>query len=432
MPFIPDEQPQEKKDNSFFSNLLGIGSRILTAPSDIVGGILKSGREFGEGTFKAPDIPGGKFILPTLVGAVRGLKERTPAFEEAPKILGIDPESPAGLGVGLAAEIATPDLFDIIPFARIASKIRKPAVKALEKSSEFLVLKGIKPSKTQLADFSKKTGKELGEFVKSRNLAGNVGENVLGRINKLQGEYDDIVQNAGVRVNIQDISTAISNKINDLQAGLFGKTSNKTVIRTLNEMRDELASKITSADGVVNLDEVVDARRALDKQIPKSAWAKLFAGDDIPAKLATRNILQDIINESAESVTGGSGMGLRQLGKELQGLYSVEKIADLQSKLGKGSNIIGLQTGLALIAGASTGENVKQRVKNAVITAVGVNVANNPRVISALSNLVSKGAKILNTNNAAKFIELILRIGKEDVIKGVRPPEEEGFSPNSQ
>ena len=430
MPFIPDEQPQEEK-KTVLSGLADFAGRVITSTSDIAGGIIKSGREFREGTFQAPNIPGGKFIAPPIVGAVRGLSERKSVLEELPKFLGIKPESPAGIGVGLAGEIATPDIFDVLPIAKVAKKISKSAGEAFEKVGERLVLRGIKPTKTQLSKFAKQTGQELGEFVSKKNLAGNVFENVVTRINKVQGEYDDIVQNSGVMVKVSDIVDSMDSKIDALQAGLFGKTNNKSAINLLNKMRDEAVEKISTVGESINLNELVNTRRALDAQIPKSAWAKLFGGEDIPGKLAVRNILQDVINDSAEGITGGSGIGLRQLGKELQGLYSVEKIADLQSKLGKGSSIMGLQTGLGLIAGGVTGESVPERVKNAVLTAVGVNFANNSRVISALSNLVTKGSKIIGSKGGAKFIELILRAGKEDVITGTRPPEE-GFIPDSQ
>jgi hypothetical protein len=137
----------------------------------------------------------------------------------------------------------------------------------------------------------------------------------------------------------------------------------------------------------------------------------------------TRNILQDVINETAGDVTTTSGRKLVDIGQELKGLYSVEKIAETQSRLGKGSSILGLQTSLGALAGASTGETGGEKIKNALIAAGFTSVANNPKVIASVSKFVESGSKTVSSPQGAKFLEIIIRSAKEDALKGARPPE---------
>jgi hypothetical protein len=125
----------QKKESS--NPILSGISRVLNLPSNIAGGIIEASRGVSTGEYQAPQtgirLPAtkafpqgmdlGELVAPSIVGAARGAISGKPTvMEEAPKTLGIDPNSALGVGVGLAGEIATPDLFDIFAVAKTGSK----------------------------------------------------------------------------------------------------------------------------------------------------------------------------------------------------------------------------------------------------------------------------------------------------------------------
>lgn len=136
------------------------GARALieaaSIPSYAIGGMLKASREQLQGNYRAPDtsldfrvtpvagadkgkpknLDFGELLHPGLVGIVRGVKNKQPLMEEAPKTLGVDPNSLAGIGIGLAAEIASPDPFDVVRAVKAGEKVLPKGLKAFSKLAE--------------------------------------------------------------------------------------------------------------------------------------------------------------------------------------------------------------------------------------------------------------------------------------------------------
>ena len=123
-----DAISQEEKPSWLFGDRESFGGKALSAAGNLLstgsygaGGIVRSGRELGEGTYQAPktgleitfpkgnkmDI--GELILPQLVGAYRGLTKKQPLMEEAPMYAGVDPDSLGGMLLGFTAEVLNPD-----------------------------------------------------------------------------------------------------------------------------------------------------------------------------------------------------------------------------------------------------------------------------------------------------------------------------------
>lgn len=412
------------------------GLKVLQAPSDLLGGALKATRETISGDYQAPktgirlppregypkgmDI--GETFLPTLVGAARGVRTgQSPVMTELPTTLGINPESTAGLALGLTGEILTPDLGDALKIGKATQKGTKLAGNFLEAGGENFALRGIKANPSQLDKFQKATGKELQKFITEEGLAGNVLQNTIEKASKLQDDFDQIALNTDIRVPAENIVQKFKDKIDSLESGLAGLTKTGTV-KELSNFLDEITERVTmSEDGAVGLDELTRLRRAVDEQIPKQNFLQWLSGKEIAPKIELRNLVQDIIQDATAGIKSPSGLSLDELGTKLKGLYNVESIAQRQSLLGKGTNIIGLTTALGALTGAQTGENTQQKVKNALIGASFGAVANNPKVVSAVSNvLINGGGKLKNSKAFPKLIELIIRAGKEGAINKTR------------
>ena len=78
---------------------------VLSIPSYAVGGLLN---EIQQGTFNP------------VRGVSQGLAQKQAVQTELPETLGIDPQSPLGLAVGIGGELLTPDPTDLFAFGRAA------------------------------------------------------------------------------------------------------------------------------------------------------------------------------------------------------------------------------------------------------------------------------------------------------------------------
>lgn len=352
--------------------------------------------------------------------AVKGVMEGQTVMEELPKAAGVDPNSIPGMALGLAGELVTPDPLDLIAFGKGTKKAVEKLGTKVEDVGETLAVRSIKPSKTQLTNFTKMTKKNLGDVLREEKLIGNVAENTVERIANVQSEFDDIAVRSGIKVNADNIINAIDDKIAGLSTGL-NDIANKSNIKALKDLRDQF---LTEVDGmatyprgrVFDVAELTDLRKSFDKNVPKSAWMQYLVGEAEKADITKRKAIQDIIIQSTE------GLGdLKAIGKRLQSLFEVNKIAEMQQNLGKGSNVINLTNLLAGIAGLGVGDDPTEKIKNALISAGFATIANNPKVIGAISSIVTKtGTKIKGNNAVPKLLELILRAGKEEAIYKAR------------
>lgn len=388
--------------------------RAMQAPSDIVGGMIKATSE----GIKSGESPS---IAPILKGGVTGFNEQTPVMTELPKAVGVDPESTMGLGIGLAGELLTPDLLDIGAYSKAAKKAAEKIAKITEGIGETVALRGIKASPSQIDKFQKLTGKELGEFVNEKNLSGAVLQNTIDRIKMKQADFDKIAENSGIKISGTDIVMKIQNKIDELSTDLK-QIGYKKQVDGLKDLQNEIIENISKRNTeMIDVRELTELRRSIDKEIPDNAFYQYLQGEGVFPKIEKRNVIQDIVKDATKGMKI-DGMDLGQIGQELKGLYSLEKIAEKQSLLGKGSNIAGLTPLLSGILGASVSQgDMTDRVKSALGATAFAAFANNPKVVSAISSLLIKGGKkMANSKSFPMLIELILRSGKEAGITKTR------------
>lgn len=352
--------------------------------------------------------------------AIKGVMEGQTVMEELPKAAGVDPNSIPGMALGLAGELVTPDPLDLIAFGKGTKKAVEKLGTNVEDVGEGLAVRSIKPSKTQLTNFTKMTKKNLGDVLREEKLIGNVAENTVERIANVQSEFDDIAVRSGIKVDADTIVNEIDDKIAVMGSGLKD-ISSESNIKALKKLRDQFVSEV---DGIASyphgrifdVSELTDLRKDFDKNIPKAAWMQYLVGEAEKADITKRRAIQDIIIKSTEGIGD-----LKAVGKRLQSLFEVNKIAEMQQNLGKGSNVLNLTNLLAGIAGGQVGDDPTEKIKNALIGAGFATIANNPKVIGAISNVVTKtGTKIKGNNEVAKLLELILRAGKEEMLYKAR------------
>lgn len=396
--------------------------RALNIGSNAVAGVISQPKQ-EDVTIMGRTIPGQaiqalKTSIPALniPAAIKGVQENKSVMEELPKAAGVDPNSIPGMAIGLAGELATPDPLDLIAFGKGTKKAIEKLGTKVEDVGEGLAVRSIKPSKTQLTNFTKMTKKNLGDVLREENLIGNVAENTLERIANVQSEFDDIAVRSGIKVDVNTIVKSIDDRIAEASSGLKGITT-ESKVKALKDLRDKFIQE--TSEGVAypkgrifDISELTETRKGFDETIPKQAWLQALAQGEEKAAIVKRRVIQDIIQKSTEGIGD-----LKAIGKRLQGLFEVNKIAETQQNLGKGSNLVNLTNLLAAGAGLAVGDDPTEKIKNSLIAAGFTALANNPKVIGAISSVITKtGTKIKGNNAVPKLLELILRAGKEEML----------------
>lgn len=451
MPFIPDEDVsqapvQETPKTGFLEPFKRVGgeiiSRAFNLPSQILGGATKATRESLTGTYQAPqtgvkipltriggkkDIDIGELTLPTLVGAVRGARDKSSVMEELPKAIGVDPSSIAGTALGFAGEVATPDIGDVALATKTGKNLISAFGKQMGKAGEYLAEAGVKPTKTQRTAFKDAAKTTIGKFIADKKLAGNLSENLAEAIDTLQGEFDDIAIRSELRASPKDIRSGIDKAVANLDPII-----DKQEIDALVEFKSLLTKKKQGFD----ISELTRMRKRLDDKIPSKQWEKLMGGEAVNKMVQQRMALQGIIQEIAGDLTSSSGKNLKQLGQELMPLYKLNKLAQTQEGVSVAGRIGGLGDIAAFGTGFASGDTFVERLRNAIAGVVATRTVRNPRFISEAARAAIKGGEELQKPGLIQaFAKTGVRAGKEALISPFRqPPEEEsptsGFIPD--
>jgi len=437
MPFEPDKQPQaqpeQPKENTFWDTLKGVAGRAFYGPSQVMGGAIKAGKEYSEGTYQAPktgiNLPGwlnrsgeekdvSSLIHPSFVGAFRGLRDKNSVMEELPKAINVDPESGKGIAIGLAGELMTPDIGDLALATKggkaLMKTTGKKVGKALEKTGEYIAEVGVKPTLSQSKKFYNVTKTTIGKFITDNKIAGNVAENIANKITKLQGDFDDIAINSGLKIKADQFGQAMGRVIAKLDPDLQVPQR-----KALIEFAESLGSRIKKA-GEIGIEELTRKRKLLDDMIPEAQWQKLMGGDAVSSNVLKRQFLQDLIRETAGDLTSKAGKSLEDLGKELSHFYKLGNIVKTQEGVGVAGRFMGLGDLTALGAGA-----MKGGFPGAVASFIGRRVLSNPRVLGEGSKALYKtGEALIEQPEIVKsFAKPAIKFGKESLMGAFRPEE---------
>lgn len=245
----------------------------------------------------------------------------------------------------------------------------------IQKEGEQVVLRGLKPSKSQLTNFKTRTGKDLADWLNTQKIHGDFLNEANSRIDNLQQQFDDLAINSGAKVDKGKLQQSFIKRMAELKSSVLPSVRGKA--EDLQTVLDNIIGKHGDS---IDVGKLTEERRAIDRFLKDNQFG-------IPADQANYlRSARDALQESVQEATKGMGTkDLKQIGHELRDLYAFKKLAETQSNLGRGTNMLGL---LNLLGAGSGG--IIGGIPGAIAGLALPTALRNPRVISGLS----KGAKI--------------------------------------
>lgn len=238
---------------------------------------------------------------------------------------------------------------------------------------EELVLKGLKPTKSQLAKFKEKTGQDLAKWLTKNKITGNFVDEVTSRVDDLQTKFDDLAVRSGAKIKVKTLLDKFTKQIADMDESII--PSVKAKAQDLQEVFDNLQKKYGDA---IDVSDLTKERRQIDKLLKEAQFGLP------PEQASYLKAARDTLQESVQEATDGMGeKSLKQLGLELRDLYAFKKIADMQSGLGRGANVFGLLKTVATGAGGTIGG-----VPGAIAGYGAAALSQNPTALSAGSRML--------------------------------------------
>lgn len=385
-----------------FGDAIGAGGKalatignVMNLPSYALGGMIR-------GTSQNPGAgPSVLGVDPRSVyRGLRGVAQKTPVMREAPKALGVDPNSALGMGIGFAGELATPGL----PLAQVG---RAAGV------SKFLG--GVD---------------DLGAVSRLTRWAGGVsddfGRTLLEKSYKLSApDIDKIADALGVTDEAKK-SQAVIDYLEGL--GLVG--SNKTSLNKLNRAVEPLQEQYNamtrsgaqiprsqyatslynqSQDLLKNFDTPTARRQAA--QLQEEALFQMGRGGYIPDSVLTdtktrafqeasqgklsnpyQSTLSELIGRSGVSTLDQVAPGSAEIGKKLRPMRTAQEIIGKKQRTGLGTQLFNASKGSASGAGLGAAAGFVTGRNPVATGAAGFGLglaANNPRVLNRAGKLFS-------------------------------------------
>ena len=388
--------------------------RASELPSNILGGVIKAGGQDVRGQFQAPKtgktlfgLDLGKLLLPGLVGAGRGIKERSTVQQELPKALGVEPETIKGRALGFAGEVATPDPTDVLAALRLGKPVAKVAGKKAKALGEELLESGLRITDSQRTKFFKKNKISVGQFISKNKLTGNVADETIGQIKKLQDQFDDIAVKSNATVTPHQLRTGIKKFIDTLD-----EVGNKKQIVAIKRLERDLLNQIGKRGFGINVAELTQTRRALDDLIPDSQFARQAAGEPVTNNIFLRNALNSVIRNSTSGIKAG-GKTLKEIGQKLSPLFDLEKLASKTQVPGVGKGRLGGLLDLLSLGGGG----VAGGVPGAVAALAGRRALTSPQAQQAAGGALIKGAEGIQNPVLRAILGVVGRVGKEAVVQ---------------
>lgn len=274
-----------------------------------------------------------------------------------------------------------------------AGSLASKGLGVLGKASGVTALKSLRPSPSQVTKFTEKTGEDLAQFATRNKLFGKGTDQVNGLIKPLQESFNEIANKEGVNVSAQ----SLREKFAPLMAEFKGATQKELQSKGA-KIEEAVGALVKKYGDNIPLSELTKERKLFDKLTGS------FGRDAVDAETnqVMRDTIQDIIQGATEGVKGEGGRSLKELGQELNKMYSFKDIAKKQANLGRGSLPLGLTNSLGVGAGLASGFNgegydVKRGLQNAAIGGIAPAVANNPQLLKILSQGMAKAGNVAET-----------------------------------
>lgn len=239
-----------------------------------------------------------------------------------------------------------------------------------EKQGKELVLRGLKPSKTQLSKFKERTGKDLAAWLNEQQITGNFADEATARIDDLQTQFDDLAVRSGAKVNKGKLQQAFIKRMAELSDSIVPSVKGKS--HDLKEVMDNIVAKHGDE---IDVGALTQERRAIDRFLKDNQFG--IPADQANYLRSARDALQETIQEATK---GRGAKDLKTIGLELRDLYEFQKIANAQQNLGRGTNLFGL---LNLLGAGSGG--IVGGIPGAVVGIAAPTIMRNPKVVSGAS-----------------------------------------------
>lgn len=388
--------------------------KALNLPSNIMGGGLKASKEYLSGTYTPPQIPVkigeksknlGELIHPTIVGAARGITKNQSIFNELPSSLNVKPESIPGMAIGLAGEIATPDIADALKIGEVATTLLKKGGKTITELGEKTLLKALKPSPSQLTKFAKETGEELVDFMARNEITSDFVTKIGQKIDELQEGFDEIAVKSGKKVGLDTLNESFDKVVKDFNDSVLPEMKSKAAL--IGEVKDAIIEKYGEK---IDVSDLTDTRRQIDKLLKEGQFS--LPVEQSSYLRAVRNAIQDSIQIATKGLKEG-GKGIKEIGIELKKAFKFEAIAEKQKNLGKGANPLSLTKLLGMITGGTV-----QGIPGIATGYLAATAAQSDKVLSAISKGLSNlGSEVSDNKTVKKLMELLLKASKEGLIK---------------
>lgn len=292
-------------------------------------------------------------------------------------------------------------------------------------TGENLGLRKFGLTKLDINKLNKILGQKTTDFLKESGLIGKSAEDISSVIDPKQSAFNEIAENSDLKIDENELFNRFTSKIDEL------RNSNAPELKAKAQQLEEYVTNLFenktqdfSAKGLTNERRIIDQ---LVKDFQNS-------GDAVGASKnrVVRDVIQDaIVDQSEKQGMNAGGKTLKELGTDLNKLYSFEDIASKRAP-----QQTGLPAGLLRVITGSGGASIGAGLgglPGAIIGGVGglalESVANNPNVLKKIAtvapkvgeNLVEKGSNIAGSEGLQKLMQQ-LGIKSGQVISSLTPP----------
>lgn len=224
-------EPEVQEEPGFVKKGVGRLFDFLNVPSSLVAGQLQAAGEVARGEFRAPEIAKftiptikgpreldiGELINPSLVGLVRGFREKKDVLTELPTAVGLDPESKKGLALGFIGELLVPDAFDAVAGLKILKK-------GIKSRKAVTIAPFGKDITTEAIESAQKLGIDLPLSAKTKNqfvqqvealaqksfFGGDISRKITKAFDDVGSKLDDLTAKFTQEQNLDSIGKSIS------------------------------------------------------------------------------------------------------------------------------------------------------------------------------------------------------------------------------
>ncbi len=430
-----DSPPSEQELNDIFSSVgsqdqskpgLRLGdldrkqvNQIVNAPDEQIGklgamgqfavGHLKSGRRnidqpWAEKTRKVLDvIPFMGDVLGSVsgqaiagrpgsaVGSAGGMGTGLALSESLQELLGIQEETPGELATEATVTPLTAGAMDfaLSGIIDLGFKAAKGVAGASKTFAGKTASKIIHATDANAKQFFKNTGTKLPEFQISKGLFSGAVEKSGKMIGEIQSKFDSLAKEKGVGITKNSLDKSFQSVIDKFENSVSPKA--QKLGRDVAIIRDNTMDKMKV---VAEIGDITNIRKDVDSYIKK------FATEE--EKRGAEQISRDILQDSVRQATDDSGdQTLKQMGMELNKLYSFSDIVKAQQFKGStkmGMSLKSLMAGTGGVGvGIATGNPAI--IIGSALTSVGLPMlADNPKVLEFVTE------RLLKSSNALKAI----------------------------